>query len=105
MKDNIVLVTMLTGESLICESLKETTDGSVLVLSKPHAVGIVSGPNGPALSLAPWPRFSAEMDEVEVRDEHVVCITKPEENIAEGYNVQILGGISTPKKPGLLLPG
>jgi len=97
--NKVVLVKLLPGQELVC---RLTIDGDKYILRRPAVVMITPQGNG----IDNWPMFIAEgVEEVTIRQEHVLCVVEVHEKLAEAY-LRHLGEtvIVTPQKSGLILP-
>jgi hypothetical protein len=99
-KGLIFLVKLKSGLELITRADKDE-DKDVIVLNKP--ITFVQTQQG----LAPdvWPSFAAEDAVIVLKDEDVMCVTTPHENVQKVYK-QFHGEITieTPPEKKLVLP-
>jgi len=92
---NIVNIRFLSGENCICELVEETDTELTL---KDVIVAMPINEEGTQLGFAPWaPLQDPDVDEIKVKRDHVLYITKPAPNLTEQY-AKMFSKIVTPSK-------
>ena len=103
---NVKIMRLLSGEELIAEIIDDAGDTNKIVIKNPLRVMIIptkSTPQQPTVGFAPWMEF-ADGNKFELDKSHIMCIMNPVKEFVNQYN-QTFGGIITPNKTGIILPG
>jgi hypothetical protein len=96
----IQCVKLLTGHDLLVKEIEDVEGFKRLY--KPAIMQLIPTDKGAQMTLNPWPNFlSDDIEYIDIREEHILCITKVDESVADGYN-QFLSPLELPSQ-GLLL--
>jgi hypothetical protein len=101
----VVILTLITGEQLLCERIDPDWTGPVIRIKNPVAIMVVpskDNPREPSVGLAPWGQFSQKR-EFPIQRSHILLeIDEPVQDFVDQYKT-MFGAILTPNNR-LILP-
>ena len=93
MKDEVKIVRLSTGEEVVA---KVSFEDGVYTLKSP-AILVPTGEG--KIAMAPWCFYSDEPNGIDVRDNFVVFVARPETELYNQYNTNFGSGLVVPEKP------
>jgi hypothetical protein len=91
----VKIIRLITGEEVVCKA--EKTDSGWTA----HKAAIIVPAGNASIGLMGWmPYTQAYQDGIEIKDDHVMFVSKPHEELFNEYNDAFGSGLIVPKKQG-----